>query len=519
MSVIATLPIVQVAETKVTGSSQKQIGFSSLSTLVPTGTNHLIIEISGAQTFDQRRFCEVVVNGDGAAKYHRRDFQAVSSKVSTRYSLDQTVGQGVDIVPAAANEFSGGYIFFPYAFRTDNVKCWQTMGSSLEQRLHRHICAWNDTSAIDSIAFRPWQKTPSPNRWTAGTTVTLYAVDERRLIEERVLTEDGNFAFTNFPADENHLIYLMHCRANYVNAAYVGDRTYHVINDDDGKNNYRVQRFGGEKIPNNVVLNEKFTEQRIGWSSAIDSPADTFGSLVALYPEFRDRGFFQPWISQHGTFDKKTYIPVSQENGCWRETSDLTKIAFRPKDKAGLYSAGSRIGAYCPSGLASRHVVAAEGAASVTLEIPTEAKALRCLVVARTDANEVEDRLLISLNGDGAASNYVGLRASARDKSHEAKASANEVGALPGATAPESVFGCGTVAIPQHSASDRHKHLLSTIGAAGGRLALYGTRWKSTAAVTSLTFRPKNGSKFAQGSVFELSFADTLPEAGDTAIK
>jgi len=517
MSVIAMLPIVQVAETKVTGSSQHQIGFSSLSTLVPAGTNHLLVEISGAQTFAKRRFCEVVVNGDNKARYHRRDFQAAKSKVSTQYSLDQTVGQGVDIVPAAANQFSGGYILFPHAFRTDNVKCWQTMGSSLEQRLQRHICAWSDTSAIDSIAFRPWQKTPSPNLWAAGTTVTLYAVDERRLVEEKVLTADGKFTFTTFPAGESHLIYLMHCRANYVNAAYTGERTYQAINDDEGRGNYSVQRFGGERIPRNVVLNEKFTEQRIGWSSAIDSPAGTFGCLVALYPEIRNRSFFQPWISQHGTFDRTTFIPVSQENGCWRGTSDLTKIHFRAKRKSAGYSAGSRIAAYCPSGLASRQVVGPGGAASVTLDVPSGARALRCLIVARTDFADVEDRLLISLNGDGTASNYVGVSASACDRSHEASTSANEVGVLPGATAPENVFGCGVIAIPQHAATDRHKHMISAIGASGGRLALYGARWKNTAAITSLTFRPRNGARFAEGSVFELSFAGVLPEAGSTA--
>jgi hypothetical protein len=519
MSVIATLPLVQVAETKVTGSSRNEITFSSLSTLVPTGTNHLIVEISGAQTSARRRFCEVIINGDNSARYHRRDFRAVISDVSTHYDLDRTVGLGVDIVRAAANQFSGGYLFFPYAFRTDNVKCWQTMGSSLEQRLQRHICAWNDTAAIDSIAFRPSQKTPSPNLWAAGTTVTLYAVDERRLVEEKALTVDGTFTFTTFPATESHLIYLIHCRTNYVNAAYTGDRTYQAINDDDGRNNYSVQRFGGERIPRNVVLNERFTEQRIGWSSGIDSPADTFGSLVAFYPEYRNRSFFQPWISQHGTFDRTTFIPVSQENGCWEGKSDLAKIHFRPKRKSGHYSVGSRIGAYCPGGLASRHVVGAEGAASVMLDVPPAARALRCLIVARTDFDDVEDRLLVSLNKDSTASNYAGLRASARDRSHEAAASANEVGVLPGAAAPDNVFGCGVVAIPQHAATDRHKHIISSTGASGGRLALYGARWKNTAAVTSLTFRPENGSKFAPGSVFELSFADSLSRAEDTAIR
>lgn len=128
--------------------------------------------------------------------------------------------------------------------------------------------------------------------------------------------------------------------------------------------------------------------------------------------------------------------------------------------------------------------------------------------MARTDASQVDDRIMLALNSDTVATNYATCRASARASSHEtAQTADNEAGVLPAATAGANVFGCGALAIPQHASTDRHKHILSSIGASGGRLGLYGARWKNTAAVTSLTFRPKSGTMFVQGSVFELSFA------------
>lgn len=508
MSILSALPLIRIAELKVDGGPQQELAFAALGSLVPAGTKHLLIEVNAAQTYTERRFCEVMINGDTGNRYNRREFMASGTAVTTTNTTNTNVAQGVDIPPAGTSRFGGGYIFFPHAFRTDNLKLWQSMGSSLETRLQRHACSWESTAAIDTITLQPWRNVPGGvNQWAAGSIVTLYAVDESRLVEEKVLSSAGKFTFGTLPADTRHLIMLMHLRSGENLATRQGDRVYQLLNNDQPTSNYKVQRFGGENMASNLIIDEDFTEKRVGWSAAAAAAADSYGNLVVMYPEFRSTDFQRPWISQHAAFEE-IYFPVSQENGRWMNTSALTQLHYYPGSGAN-YLPGSRMAAYKPNPSGTRHVVAAAGEASVTLTVPADAVGLRVIVVARTNANQAEDRITIELNGDAAAGNYAIRRASAVAGTNETAVTVdNEFGVVPGGTAEAGIYGCGAMSVVQHAATDRYKHVLSTIGASGGRLALYGGLWKNTAAVTTITFKPKNGTLIAGGSVFELVTAE-----------
>lgn len=516
MSILSALPLVRVAEIKVQGAPETAVTFTSLAALVPAGTRHLVIEVNAAQTYTERRFCEVILNGDTASHYNRREFTASGTAITTVSTTNTNIAQGVDVPPASAG-YGGGYLLFPYAFRTDNLKLWQSMGSSLETRLQRHSGAWENTAAIDSIALRPWQNVPGGvNQWAVGSIVTLYAVDEARLAADRLPDEKSKkFTFGSLPADASHLVLMMQMRSSQNLATRQGDRVYQQLNNDTVSANYPIQRLGGEGIADNKIIDEAFNEKRVGWSTAAAAPAASFGNLVVMYPEYRSTSFHKPWISQHAAFEEVFY-PVSQENGRRRNTEALNHLHYFPGMGGESFLPGSIISAYKTEAPAARHVVSASGEASVTLQVPAGAVGLRAVAVARTNASGTEDRLLIELNGDTSAANYAIRRASAMDKTHEtALQSDNEIGVIPGAEAEAGQFGCGALSIIRHADTDRHKHMLSLIGASGGRLdvyggrlALYGGRWKNNAAVTSVTFKPKNGTLFAAGSVFELVVAD-----------
>lgn len=504
MSVLSSLPLVRAAEIKVE-VPQQAVTLSSLASLVPGGTRHLVVEVNAAQTYSERRFCEVIINGDTSSRYNRREFAAAGSAVTTSVTTNTNTAQGVDIPPSSTG-YGGGYLLFPFAFTANNLKLWHTMGSSLETRIQRHAGCWESTEAIDSITLRPWQNVPGGvNQWTAGSVITLYAVDEARLFTDK-LPDKGKFTFGSLPADTNHLVMLMHLRSSEVNPGRQGDRVYQQLNNDQATASYKVQRFGGENIASNLIIDEAFTEKRVGWSTAAAAPASSYGNLVVLYPEYRSTVFQKPWLSQHASYED-VYFPVSQENGRRTNPAPLTGLHYFP-GTGPVYLDGSIISAYKPEAPAARHVVSAGGEASVTLQVPAGAAGLRAVVVARTDAGQAEDRLLIELNGDTSAAGYTIRRASAYQGTNEtALQTDNEIGVIPGGTAEEGLFGCGTLAVIRHADTDRHKHILSLIGAAGGRLALYGGRWKNTATVTSVTFKPKLGTLFAAGSVFELAAA------------
>ncbi|WP_342566196.1 hypothetical protein NST84_14245 [Paenibacillus sp. FSL R7-0345] len=514
MSILSSLPLMRIAEIKVEASPGTEITFSSLSALVPEGTRHLVIEVNAAQTYTERRFCEVILNGDTAAHYNRREFVATGSAVTTTSTTNTNVAQGVDIPPSTAG-YGGGYLLFPFAFRTDNLKLWHSMGSSLETRLQRHAGAWENTAAIDAITLRPWQNVPGGvNQWATGSIITLYAVNEALLAADRLPdAQSKKFTFGTLPTDANHLILLMYLRSSHNVSTRQGDRVYQELNQDSASSNYPIQRFGGEGIADAKIIDEFYNEKRVGWSTAAAAPADSFGNLVVMYPEYRSTDFHKPWISQHAAYEDIFY-PVSQENGRRRNTAALTRLHYFPGMGGESYLPGSIMSAYKSGTPAARHVVSASGEASVTLQVPAGSVGLRAVVVARTNSSAAEDRLLIELNNDASAASYAIRRASAKGElntegTHETVLQTdNEIGVIPGGGAEAGQYGCGALSIIRHAETDRHKHILSLIGAAGGRLALYGGRWKSNAAVTSVTFKPKSGTLFAAGSVFELIVAD-----------
>jgi len=79
------------------------------------------------------------------------------------------------------------------------------------------------------------------------------------------------------------------------------------------------------------------------------------------------------------------------------------------------------------------------------------------------------------LQGDGST---VAASTSAADR---------QIGMIPAASSTANVFGGGVLSIPQHMATDRHKHILSVTGEPeGGEVHLRSMRWESTAAITQL---------------------------------
>ncbi|WP_157575083.1 hypothetical protein [Jiangella muralis] len=509
MSVITALPLKRVTEIRVDRSNEDCLTFEPVEKMVRGSAKHLLIEISAAHTHTEPQCCEVILNGDRGAAYNVREFSGSGSNVATHAGLSRRFADGVDIPPQNRSRYGGGYLFFPNAFGEDNLKIFQAMGSSFEERLQRHVGLHDSTSIISSISLRPRQAGSSPNFWSVGSIMTLYAVDEDFLITRKTLAGSRDPSFRELPSETNHLAFVMHARALDGREGDQGARIYQAVNGSGTHNDFPMQRFGGENNKINKVLDGRFEEPRVGWSPNDFAPANSFGSLVAFYPEFQRSSFCQCWISQHAAWEE-TFFPVSQENGAWIHRQEVMEFQFYSQFRGG-YASGSYIDAYrLPVSHSSRRIAGASGESSVTLEVPEHASCMRAFVVARTNANVEIDGLLIGFNGNLEGSNYVRRRMSAAKSSHETHVAAeSDFGVLPGSNAPPEVFGCNVIAFPHHAAVDREKHVLSVGGTSTGMLALFGGRWNCTEAVTSVTFTPKIGTKFAEGSTFELSFAGT----------
>ncbi|WP_123788407.1 hypothetical protein [Phytoactinopolyspora halophila] len=468
--------------------------------------------MNAAHTGSQPQYCEVVINSDRRKVYNWREFSAGTRGVLTRYKLEQTTGHGVDIPSRDQDLYGGGFLLFPNAFHSDNLKIFQTVGSSVEERFNRHVGIYMRPEPIDSIQLRPSQDVEQDNAWDIGSIFQLYAVDESHLVGEQHPGADGRITVTEPLRDTNHLSLLMHMRAQEGVEAWQGERIYQIVNGSDNDDRYVVQRLGGENNEVNKIIDGRFIEQRVGWSPDELAPKGSFGTIAALYPELQSAEFYQSWISQHAS-SEGVYFPVSQENGRWEYRDRVSELRFYPRFRSGS-AVGSRIDAYrVPSNPTTRYLVGEGGDRLVKLDVPPGVVCLRAIFVARTDADQVEDGILIELNEDTSTLNYARRRVSAADGTHETgRADDNEFGVAPGRRAPSNVFGCGILNFLQHAADDREKHVLAIVGTSGGRLALYGGRWRSRHPVKSVTFKPRMGNVFEKGSAFELSF---VPETAN----
>jgi hypothetical protein len=131
-----------------------------------------------------------------------------------------------------------------------------------------------------------------------------------------------------------------------------------------------------------------------------------------------------------------------------------------------------------------------------------------------TLAGSSEASLRCKVNNDGTAGNYTvtsrsgSFNGTAFDTTSAASAAGWDVGILPNA-GDASVPGNGELVIAGYAATTFHKRFLATGGTDGtadnasGAVWVYSGRWKSTAAITRLTFST-DGTAFVDGSIFTL---------------
>jgi hypothetical protein len=152
---------------------------------------------------------------------------------------------------------------------------------------------------------------------------------------------------------------------------------------------------------------------------------------------------------------------------------------------------------------------------TLTYVAPSVAWTPRHLVVrvnGKTDrTGNSRDEVNVKFNGDtGTNYNYQALYgyASSSEAARYSGVAGLNVGWIATDNTASTVFGSMETLVPDALSTRSHKSTVSFVGAAEDGVVVSGGRWASTAAITSVTMSPVNGTNFNAGSTFELCVVD-----------
>lgn len=491
--------------------AQPFVEFNDIAGHVPPGSKHLMVEVLASSAGGSSTVVGLNFNGDFEKNYIGRTLSAADKKVKTSLVVDVSAAPAADIPPEGQARFGGGQIFIPWAFTDDQKKHFLSSSAANESSYSVRMGYWSSTKPVSDIRL----SLPDGAHFASGAIFRLYAVDESYLVDEKLLAEAGDVDFSNLPQDLGDLLVVGQTRSDDVNPRRRGDRVMYSINSDTKSSDYRIRRLTGEAevysekrktLPNHLLGNQ-MEEARIGWNSADAAPKDVFGPWLVFYPEYANTDMWRTFLSRHGTHDGH-YDPIGNEIGRWTSAAAMSSLRFYPKGGERKFLPGSRVGLYRTKAPETRYVVEGDEEKTVSLDIPRSGRTLHVLVAARSATSELkeEDRLVLDVNGDADAGNYARQYAGTRGKKIEASRRAqNDIGVLPSDTFPDKLMSSTHILMMGFSDSDKQKAIMSYGGVPGdGNIAFFGSRWKRTDPIQTLTFRTKSGAPFERGSVFKV---------------
>ena len=513
---IPGLPPLVHLETVTLGSDASDVTLPASGTIAghanfPAGSVHVVCiwtsRSTTATTGDQGT--NVNVNGDTGSNYdmQRLDGTNTSSTVAgfmesgttTWSNLAAHTGDNQD-----AGFFSPTSLLLPHAFGTDNFKGALSVNGIGEQRNRFGAGQWRSTAAITSVTI-----TPSSDNWKAGSSFSLYVVDESYLVTSGAEILTGNSAFTNrsVPSQAGDICIIGYLRST---RSSTNDGVALDINGDTTHTNYDNHMVYAQNTTT-VTQQNYWDQNQIGGSSGNTADTNRFSPLLATVNAFNpaDNDPHVMCLSGHRSVSAADQW-VSMMSMRRNNAEAVTSVNLSPTVSS-TWLAGSGQWVYAvPKVLVSRYEVEDSVDGSYTfnlsgLSIPAAATDLRLNIYASKDAASACD-INVVLNGDTTDANYdfcstygyhgitVPLAASSTGSRY--------FSGMPGSDDADT-YGGGTVLLKDYASTSKHKHYLSMFGTAQHATINMSGRWENTAAITSIQLVPAAGN-FAIGSIFEL---------------
>jgi hypothetical protein len=499
------LPIRWLDETTLS-SATNSVTFTlgSLSNSIPSGSRHLVL-MTNARGDESATIVGVGIrfNGDTGSNYSDQLLKGASSTASAARGTGTTRGLTAPITGAssATSSFGGGYTLIPHYANTANHKAVLSMGGSAEAQSEFNVSRWANTAAITSVTLLALAGDFDTNSY-----FSIGVADERYAIGETILTGDtSNFTFSAIPAEEGDLVAV-----GYVQSDDAGSWDYiaHAINGDTTASHYSRQNLRGSSTSTGA---DTGSDRNIVRDVAGAGTANIFAPAIIQYSQY-NRGTHDPHIFSLGGISNSI---VAMFSGRRNDIEAITSLAFTPVNGSNWKSGSMMSLYYAPKRLLNRQVLAST-ATTIAIPVPAAIKSgggtssayigLELSVYGRSDESAAQDVPIIEFNSDTTASNYDSqeLRGTSTTVSSGTSASDRAVLVVPGASATANIYGGGTVSIPLHTLTNRHKHFLAPSGDGNIFMKLRSNRWENTAAITTIDLKTDGGDDFFAGTVVEL---------------
>ena len=519
---IPGLPPLVLLETVTLGSDASSVTLPASGTIAghanfPAGSKHVVCIWQGrsttATTGDQGT--NINVNGDtGAGKYDLQRLDGVNTSGTllaywesgtTWSNLAAHTGDNQD-----AGFFSPGSLIIPHAFGTDNFTGVVAANGIGEQRVRFGMGQWEDTAAITSVLF-----TPSSDNWKAGSSFSLYVVDESYLVSSGEQIISGSAAAFNdvdVPSQVGDISIVSYLRSSY---AATADNIMLDVNADAAQDYYARQLLygldGGTAQASQAVYG-----RQIGGANGNNADGNHFAPGLTSLSAFDDGNYdcHVLHLGGHRSVTAAGGLAMLSSLNRTHGTKAITKVNLTPANSS-TWEIGSGMWVYAvPKTLLQRQVVSGSAAADITftlsgLTIPSTTTDLRLHIYAQKNASSAVD-IDLELNSDSTAANYdyVRMYGAVSTATADASAANQRVSGMPGTDSQGNAsankgFGGGTILFKDYASDSKHKHYLSSYGTAERAALMLSGRWESTDAIATIKLTPNAGS-FSIGSIFEL---------------
>ena len=494
------LPL-RVVETQELTENTASVTISSINTKVPSGSRHLYLLVEGSVNTGGIQGVRIQFNGDTGSNYNNQFCRGAGAGASAAIGTGETYGR-IGLTNSTASLRFVSETVIPHFANTVGHKSFVSISGFSEAETSSHVCRWANTAAITSLVVLP-----EGQLLIAGTRVVLCVVDERYLIAETILSgSDGTFTFPTLPAVEGDLAVIGYLRSDR-SAGAAQDGVKWEINADTTSGNYARQLLSGVGAS---VTSGSASDNRLGGDGQISDENCTSGSFAALVSTISqyNRGADDPHcvtiVGFHSTstLNSGVDVAIARRNN----VAAVTRVDYKPQNGTN-FKDGSMMGIYSvPRRLLQRQVMTGDAASVTFSSLPSNVEALIVRVYARVDGGVTSDPIDFEFNDDTTAANYDRqmIEGDGGSVAVTQSAASQTQFEVPGDSAGADIFGGGTLTIPMHDKTDRHKVVMSMGGPAEDVIQLICSRWENNAAITKIVLSPNGGSNFMAGSVFEL---------------
>ena len=518
------IPTVTIAKTEL-GSGEEAINVTltvdiSMLSFTP---RHLVVRINGQHDgADDGAYLRL--NGDTGSNYNWQTLEGTGTTETAGRTSDNTSGVKIYKTDDEASIFGGGEWLLPDALSTRTHKnVIGTGGQGETYGAWYSFGRWANTAAITSVTCKVSDGTAG---WAEGSTFELCVVDEDYAIsgaEDILSGSQSGFSQTGITAGTGNLVCIGNLRSD--RASNLADGLKLHYNSDTTSGNYYMQRlYGSGTDETGSAANED-----VGFTTtAATADASSFSAFLYTIPNYSDGSNDRNALAMSALHASSSSSYCMYHARSWNNTAGITAISLIP-EQGSNFVANSMFSLYRIPGDSDdliERIELGEDTTTINFDsIPADYDHLEITAYLRVDRSSTAHGCELYVNDDKVDANHAAQYITATGTTVFGNAYTSWPGnvQVQADSSTANQFSVHVITAYNYKKTDRHKHIMvhsgyNDQGSTEDRVDLVSKRWKSTAAIHTLTIDPVGSPpiKFLAGSTAELrGISNDIPVPSD----